>query len=105
MLHDSVRTSSCSLLRAGGALRQVNARKIYDEPDVLGGVLGNRLFLGILGGELLLQARRPGLALGRGRPWAQVLKGIPGALTAAGCALPGRARDKRSGSPLACLPG
>ncbi len=105
MLHDSVRTSSCSLLRAGGALRQVNARKIYDEPDVLGGVLGNRLFLGILGGELLLQARRPGLALGRGRLRAQVLKGHT--------RRPHRSRvctawprpDKRSGSPLACLPG
>jgi len=31
----------------------VNARKIYDEPDVLGGVLENRLFLGILGGPAL----------------------------------------------------
>ncbi|KAK9845411.1 hypothetical protein WJX81_005835 [Elliptochloris bilobata] len=35
---------------------QVNARKIYDEPNVLAGVLDNRLFLGILGSELLLQA-------------------------------------------------
>ena len=36
---------------------QVNARKIYDEPNVLAGMLDNRLFLGILGSELLLQAR------------------------------------------------
>ena len=66
-------TRSWHLPKAGGALRQVNARKIYDEPDVLGGVLENRLFLGILGGELLLQARRPGLALGRARPRARNL--------------------------------
>ena len=34
---------------------QVNARKIYDEADVLGGILQNRLFLGILGAEAALQ--------------------------------------------------
>jgi hypothetical protein len=34
---------------------QVNARKIYDEPDVLDGILQNRLFLGILGTEAALQ--------------------------------------------------
>ncbi|KAK9802895.1 hypothetical protein WJX73_002795 [Symbiochloris irregularis] len=34
---------------------QVNARKIHDEPNVLDGVLDNGLFLGILGGEFLLQ--------------------------------------------------
>lgn len=44
---------------ADAPARQVNARKIYDEPDVLAGVTENRLFLGILGGELLLQAHRP----------------------------------------------
>ena len=38
-------------------MAQVNARKVYDEPDVLAGMLDNRLFLGILGSELLLQAR------------------------------------------------
>lgn len=36
---------------------QVNARKIYDEADVLGGIAGNRLFLGILGAEAALQVR------------------------------------------------
>ena len=35
----------------------MNARKIYDEPNVLSGVLENRLFLGILGSEFVLQAR------------------------------------------------
>lgn len=34
---------------------QINARKINDEPNVLEGILGNRLFLGILGAEALLQ--------------------------------------------------
>ncbi|BDA45515.1 Plasma membrane calcium-transporting ATPase 1 [Coccomyxa sp. Obi] len=34
---------------------QVNARKIYDEADVLGGILDNKLFLGILGAEAALQ--------------------------------------------------
>ena len=34
---------------------QVNARKIYDEPNVLEGILANRLFLGILGAEFALQ--------------------------------------------------
>lgn len=34
---------------------QVNARKIYDEADVLGGILDNNLFLGILGAEAALQ--------------------------------------------------
>ena len=38
-------------------MAQVNARKVYDEPNVLAGMLDNRLFLGILGSELLLQAR------------------------------------------------
>lgn len=42
-------------------MAQVNARKIYDEPNVLAGMLDNRLFLGILGSELLLQARRRAL--------------------------------------------
>ena len=37
--------------------RQVNARKVQNEPNVLAGVLDNRLFLGILGGEVLLQVR------------------------------------------------
>ena len=36
---------------------QVNARKIYDEPNVLEGILANRLFLGILGAEFALQVR------------------------------------------------
>ena len=35
---------------------QINARKIADEPNVLAGILDNRLFLGILGAEFLLQA-------------------------------------------------
>lgn len=39
-------------------LCQVNARKVHDEPNVLDGVLDNGLFLGILGGEFLLQVRR-----------------------------------------------
>ena len=34
---------------------QVNARKIYDEPNVLEGIGSNRLFLGILGTEFALQ--------------------------------------------------
>ena len=34
---------------------QVNARKIYDELNVLEGILANRLFLGILGAEFALQ--------------------------------------------------
>jgi hypothetical protein len=34
---------------------QINARKIYDEPDVLDGVLRNNLFVGVLLGEFLLQ--------------------------------------------------
>lgn len=42
-------------------MAQVNARKVYDEPNVLAGMLDNRLFLGILGSELLLQARRRAL--------------------------------------------
>lgn len=33
----------------------MNARKIYDEADVLGGILDNKLFLGILGAEAALQ--------------------------------------------------
>ncbi len=36
---------------------QVNARKIYDEPNVLEGIASNRLFLGILGAEFALQVR------------------------------------------------
>ena len=36
---------------------QMNARKIYDEPNVLEGILANRLFLGILGAEFALQVR------------------------------------------------
>lgn len=35
----------------------MNARKIYDEADVLGGILDNKLFLGILGAEAALQVR------------------------------------------------
>ena len=38
---------------------QVNARKIYDEPNVLEGIFTNRLFLGILGAEAALQVRSP----------------------------------------------
>ena len=34
---------------------QVNARKIYDEANVLEGILENGLFLGILGAEAILQ--------------------------------------------------
>ena len=40
---------------------QVNSRKIYDEPNVLDGILGNQLFLLILGAEAALQVRCPGL--------------------------------------------
>ena len=36
---------------------QVNARKIYDEPNVLEGVFENKLFVGILASELALQVR------------------------------------------------
>jgi hypothetical protein len=35
---------------------QVNARKIYDEANILEGILENGLFLGILGAEAILQA-------------------------------------------------
>ena len=38
-------------------LSQVNARKIYDELNVLEGVFENKLFVGILASELALQAR------------------------------------------------
>ena len=38
---------------------QVNARKIYDEPNVLEGILANKLFLGILGAEAALQVSSP----------------------------------------------
>ena len=34
---------------------QVNSRKIYDEPNVLDGILSNQLFLLILGAEAALQ--------------------------------------------------
>jgi len=36
---------------------QVNARKVYDEADVLSGLLSNQLFLAILLGEASLQVR------------------------------------------------
>ena len=36
---------------------QVNARKIYDEPNALSGILDNKLFVAILAGEVVLQAR------------------------------------------------
>jgi len=36
---------------------QVNARKIYDEPNALSGILDNKLFVAILAGEAVLQAR------------------------------------------------
>ena len=42
-------------MRAETCPSQVNARKIYDEADVLGGILDNKLFLGILGAEAALQ--------------------------------------------------
>ena len=35
---------------------QISVRKTHDEPNILDGVLDNRLFLGILVGEALLQA-------------------------------------------------
>ena len=35
----------------------MNARKIYDEPNVLEGISANKLFLGILGAEAALQVR------------------------------------------------
>ncbi len=44
--------------RAGSAV-QVNARKIYDEPNALAGILDNKLFVAILAGEAVLQARIP----------------------------------------------
>ena len=37
----------------------MNARKIYDEPNVLEGVLENKLFVGILASELALQVSLP----------------------------------------------
>lgn len=40
---------------------QVNARKIHDESDIMDGILDNKLFLGILGSEFLLQVGTPGL--------------------------------------------
>lgn len=43
------------ILGASSAHMQVNARKIYGEPDVLQGLGDNKLFLYILGGELALQ--------------------------------------------------
>ncbi len=46
-------------MRAAGCPLQVNARKIYDEADVLGGILDNKLFLGILGAEAALQVVLP----------------------------------------------
>lgn len=36
---------------------QVNARKVYDEANVLAGILSNQLFLAILLGEASLQVR------------------------------------------------
>lgn len=42
---------------------QVNARKIYEEPNVLEGIFANKLFLGILGAEAALQVTSPGPAL------------------------------------------
>ena len=36
---------------------QVNARKIYDEPNALSGILDNKLFVAILAGEAVLQVR------------------------------------------------
>ena len=36
---------------------QINARKIYDEVNVASGVLGNQLFVGILGAEAALQVQ------------------------------------------------
>ena len=36
-------------------LVQVNARKVYDEANVLAGILSNRLFTAILLGEATLQ--------------------------------------------------
>ena len=42
-----------------GHAAQVNARKIYDEPNVLEGILSNRLFLIILGAEAALQVLLP----------------------------------------------
>ena len=38
---------------------QVNSRKIYDEPNVLDGILSNQLFLLILGAEAALQVLWP----------------------------------------------
>lgn len=43
------------ILKSPACALQVNARKIYGEPDVLQGLGDNRLFLYILGGELALQ--------------------------------------------------
>ena len=35
----------------------MNARKIYDEPNALSGILDNKLFVAILAGEAVLQVR------------------------------------------------
>ena len=40
-------------------LTKVNARKIYDEPNALTGILDNKLFVAILAGEAVLQVRSP----------------------------------------------
>ena len=40
-------------------LIQVNARKIYDEPNALAGILDNKLFVAILAGEAVLQVSLP----------------------------------------------
>ena len=48
------------MAESDGHAAQVNARKIYDEPNVLEGILSNRLFLIILGAEAALQVSLPG---------------------------------------------
>jgi Ca2+ transporting ATPase len=52
---DAMPCALCSRKRNAMAVLQVNSRKIYDEADVLGGILENRLFLGILAAETVLQ--------------------------------------------------
>lgn len=44
---------------------QVNARKIHDEGSILDGILDNKLFLYILGGEFLLQVSTCGSTMWR----------------------------------------
>ncbi len=49
--------SGQAVCETGFVSLQVNARKVYDEANVLAGILSNQLFLAILLGEASLQVR------------------------------------------------